>query len=372
MSLTIEQEQFFSLLRAGLWGEAADASLFTTDTDWRSIFTLANKQALLGIVFDGIQTLPRNIRPDRKLYLQWCSIIEQIEQENLTLNEKLKNIFSLYKNNGIIPILLKGQGVAQNYRNPEHRQCGDIDVYIRGNQYNIANTLLRVEGNDQLEECNRHTHIIWHGIHVENHRIISSLNEPRANRFFQKAITQWFPHGACETNINGYKVLVPPVDFNVVYILIHSVLHYLNEGVGLRQVCDWVCLLHAQQEKLDSHTINVLLQGTGMFKAAKAFGILAVTWLGFPEKKLPFQLDEHDMKRGSLLLEHIFQSGNFGKYDPNRKKRPKGYWSGKWNTFSSTWTRTRQFGDLAPAEARWRPLMMFLDFTKMQIKKRLS
>lgn len=371
MSITIEQEQFFSLLKAGLWGEKADASLFTADTDWMTVFMLAKKQALLGIVFDGIQTLPKNLRPERGLYLQWCNIVAKIEQENLMLNAKLKEVFSLYKENKITPVLLKGQGVAQNYRCPEHRQCGDIDVYVRGNDYTLANALLRKEGTDQLEECNKHTNILWRGTNIENHRIISHLSAPRANHFFQKVVAQWFPHGACEININRYKVLVPPVDFNIVFILMHSILHYLNEGVGLRQVCDWACLLHTQQQKMDSHAVNEFLMRIGLYRAAKAFGALAVKWLDLPEHELPFSLDEHDVKRGDLLLSHILESGNFGQYDPQKRERPKGYWSGKWHTFHRAWNRSRKFGELAPAEARWQPLMLALASAKMQIKKKL-
>lgn len=369
MNITIEQKQFFSLLRAGLWGEKADASLFGEETKWMSLLIIAKKQALLGIVFDGIQTLPENLRPNRGVYLQWCNLVAQIEQENHHLNAELKNVFSLYRENNITPVLLKGQGVAQNYPHPYHRQCGDIDVYT-GDGYSLANTLLRKDGTDHLEETNKHTNILWHGVDIENHRIIAHLSEPRANRFFQKAVAQWFPKEGCEVEIDGYKVMTPPVDFNIVFILMHSTLHFLNEGIGLRQVCDWTCLLHAQQQKMDPHTVTQFLKRVGLYRAAKAFGAIAISQLGLPENELPFLLDEPDRKRGRWLLEHILQSGNFGQHDSQTQKRPKGYWSGKWHTFCRVWSHSYKFRELAPAEACWHPFMLAWASAKMQIKKK--
>lgn len=371
VNATIAQKQLLSLLRAGLWDIQADESLFPNDTDWMPIFLLAKQQAILGIVFDGMQTLPKKLHPDRGIYLQWCSIVDKIERENHWLNEELNNVFSLYKKNGITPVLLKGQGAAQNYRIPEHRQSGDIDVYVGKENYATANFILRIDGKDQHEENHKHTSIEWHGVFIENHRIVSHLNAPRANQCFQKAVSQWFPHGGCETNIDGCNVLVPPVDFNIVYILIHSVLHYLNEGVGLRQICDWICLLHAQQQKMNSRAVCDFLEQIGFLKVAKAFGAIAVSQLGLPKEELPFQLSKQDEERGEQLLEDVFLCGNFGRYDPQWENRPKGYWRGKWYTFCRTQKRTHKFRDLVPAEARWRMFTMTVEFIQAQIRKRL-
>ena len=89
-------------------------------------------------------TLPSELRPSRGIFLQWSNIVARIEESNEHLNEELKNVFTLYQANGLTPILLKGQGVALNYRQPKRRQCGDIDVYL-GEDMEKANDLLRKE-----------------------------------------------------------------------------------------------------------------------------------------------------------------------------------------------------------------------------------
>ncbi len=369
---TTGHKQFFTLLKAGLWKQQADATLFESGVEWLSIFTLAKSQSLLGIIFDGMHTLPEACMPERKIYLQWCSLVGKIEQSNSKLNAELKNIFSLYTLHGLTPVLLKGQGVAQNYPNPFHRQCGDIDVYLGSKQYREANKLILKDGGvENLEESNKHSGFQWHQIEVENHRIAASLSAPRANAYFQQLIKSWFPNGRTVT-IDGFSTTVPPAEFDALFLLIHAVIHFLSGGIGLRQVCDWACLLHARQAELKHTEVAESYRRTGLTRAGKAFGYIAVEYLGLPLEELPFELGEKDKERGEWLLNDILQTGNFGQFDRRRKIKPKGYWSGKWYTFTKIINRCRELGEFAPGEARWYPFMLAMHSAKMQIKHRLS
>lgn len=363
------QKQFFTLIQSGLWGTPADATLFNSQTNWKQIYQLARMQTLLGIAFDGIQTLPSEKHPPRNLYLQWCNALVQIEDNNRLLNKELGNIYTLYRANKIEPILLKGQGVAQNYRNPLHRHCGDIDLYL-GNHYESANKLLRLEATSEHEENYKHTNMKWHGITVENHRILNSLKSPIANRNFQKTINEWYNTSSWRMlSIEGCQVGVPPLEFDVAYILIHSVLHFLNEGIGLRQVCDWVNLLHSQRKQINHEKVADMLNRWGLTKATKAFGVIAVNYLGLPPEDLPIPYSDADLKIGDWLLNDILKAGNFGQYDTSRVKRPKGYWSGKWHTLTNVTKRCYELGMLAPAEARWFPIMVALQSIQVQWEK---
>lgn len=372
MNITMEQQRFSALLKAGLWGVEADATLFDKDTDWMSLFKLAKRQATLGVVYDGVLTLPRDVQPPRNIFLQWSNIVAQIEEENEFLNERLAEVFTLYRENGLHPVLLKGQGVAQNYRNPLHRQSGDIDVYIGNADYAKANALLRKESTGESEENNKHASIHWRGTTVENHRIMTHLNAPGSDKFFRKALEGWYPADARPLEVGGYEVAVCPLEFDATFVLIHSVLHFLNEGVGLRQICDWSCLLHAHKEDLDRKRLLALLDGVGLLKAARAFGAISVRFLGLSPDALPFVLTEKDEQLGEWLLGDVLEGGNFGWYYKDKEKRPKGYWAGKWYTFTRAFRRCRELGQLAPAEARWYPLFLAYASAKTQLRLRLG
>lgn len=371
IGMTPTTQHYFALLQAGLWGKEANSSLFGETTDWDSIYNLAKSQTTLGIVYDGMLTLPNELRPERPLFMKWSALVARIEEDNEFLNTRLKEVDTLYRTHGIIPILLKGQGVAQNYLCPRHRQSGDIDLYVSRKHYTTANALLRREATGEHEENNKHTNIRWRNVDIENHRIIAHLSVPRANRLFQRYVANWYPQGRLQ-DIDGHTVTLPPLEFDVVFILMHSVLHFLNEGVGLRQVCDWTCLLHANAGKLNHDLVNRLLRQFGLYKAAKAFGAIATAQLGLSADELPFALTSADHQLGAWLLDDILRGGNFGRSYDGLQQRPHGYWKGKLHTFFRAYRRCAELKALAPGEARWYPFMLFLASLKTQFRLRLS
>lgn len=372
--MDILRQQFFSLLQAGLWNRPADTAPFDTPPDWEAIYRAARAQALLGIVMDGLQTLPPRLRPPRPLYLRWCSTLLTVEENNQRLNRELANLYTLCRNNGIEPVLLKGQGVAQCYPNPLHRQCGDIDLYTGTRHYDLLNSLLLPDVTAVNEECFKHTGYTWHGIAVENHRVICTLNAPAADRRFQADIRRWSTTDRStlrSVTIGDCTATLPPLTFDAAYLLVHSVLHALNEGIGLRQVCDWAVLLHTCRDRLDLPAVAHLIRSYGLARAARIFGAVCVHYLGLPPASLPIPYYNKDIPTARWLMDDIWRNGNFGQYDTDRTPRPRGYWRGKLYTITRLTARCRKMHRLSPAEARWYPLVVALHSLTMQLKKRL-
>ena len=52
--MTISQKQFIELLKAGLWGRAADAELFRDGVDWKAVLRLAKEQSVLALVANAV------------------------------------------------------------------------------------------------------------------------------------------------------------------------------------------------------------------------------------------------------------------------------------------------------------------------------
>ncbi|RRD93133.1 hypothetical protein EII33_01475 [Bacteroides heparinolyticus] len=367
------QDAFFSLLRSGLWGTQADVRLFgsLSAADWDELYLIARKQALIALIFDGVNTLPAGLRPPHPLYLQWATQTVRIEQANRRLNGLLPEIDRIYRGAGLHPVLLKGQGMGVYYRNPLHRQCGDIDIYIGKKGLRTANRLLTEQGAVQKGEGSRkHVGLVFRGVLIENHHILFQLNNPCANRYLQGMIGAWHPHGA-EAGTLGMPV--PPVGFNALFIFLHAFGHFMNGGIGLRQLCDWACLLRQRHEEIDAPDFCRQLKRFGLLRAARAFGYIAVAYLGLPASCLPFvPCEEHEADealRGEQLLREILATGNFGYYDMRVPSRPQGYWAGKWYTFRRIVRRCNEFRGFAPAEAFWYVVMAMRDSLGVQLKR---
>lgn len=371
--MTTEQRAFFELVRAGLWGTQADAAAFGSGTDWRRLYDCGRNQTMLGVMLDGIRTLPADARPDRLLYLQWCASVARTEDNNRKLNAEIANLFALLRTHGVEPVLLKGQGVARNYPEPLHRQCGDIDIYIGKRNYELVNGLLRTDGEETDEECLKHSAFSWHGVTVENHRVLIQMKSPADDRRLQRNIASW--HGTereVRFDLAGCRVSVPPVEFDAVFVLYHAVTHLLHGGVGLRQVCDWACLLHSNRATIDRRAVADELDALHLAKAARVFGALAVKYLGLPAEEVPVAFGPKDEATCDWLMGEIWDSGNFGRSDTDRKQRPRGYWRGKWHTFTTSLSRGRKLWRLSPREAVWIPFTMILNVIKVQLHLRFG
>ena len=125
LSMTLAQQQYLELLRAGLWSKSADQSLFQGEVDWKAILRTSHQQTTNIIVADGIDTLPPSLCPPKKrIFKLAIRRTENTLMHNL-LNTTLNQAVQALNAEGIWSILLKGQGVANNYINPQSRMCGD-------------------------------------------------------------------------------------------------------------------------------------------------------------------------------------------------------------------------------------------------------
>lgn len=104
--------QLFALLRAALWKEEVDVSLFKGAVDWKAVSALAFRQTVLGLLYEGIMRLPQEYRPERALILKLHSWCVQTVQRHHLLNEVWKEIAGRLEGEQIHCVLLKGQGAG--------------------------------------------------------------------------------------------------------------------------------------------------------------------------------------------------------------------------------------------------------------------
>lgn len=65
-----QQKIFFDFLRFCI-GSAKEIPGSLKEVDWKELYAIAKKQALLGVLFYGIQRLPKELAPEQKLLMQW-------------------------------------------------------------------------------------------------------------------------------------------------------------------------------------------------------------------------------------------------------------------------------------------------------------
>ena len=107
--------QFFELLQIAI-GNRSQLSHTPTAEEWREICALAKKQAMVGIAFRGVEQLPVEQRPPRKLWMQWYTAAERIKGLNADMDRKVFKVARMFRREGFQGVVLKGQGMAQLYK----------------------------------------------------------------------------------------------------------------------------------------------------------------------------------------------------------------------------------------------------------------
>ena len=234
-----QQKIFFDFLRFCI-GSAKEIPDSLKEADWKELYAIAQKQALLGVLFHGIRQLPKQLAPEQKLLMQWMVMAEQIRKQNIRLFQDSVKVCQNFGNVGFANCILKGQGNALLYPDPYMRTPGDIDIYLSGGRRKIMKYVDRVCPNQVM----RYHHVDFPVMKtaIEVHFTPSYMFCPIHNRRMQK----WFEEvmgEQCNHRVSlpdGYgEIHVPQVSFNVIYILSHLYRHIFTEGIGLRQLLDY-------------------------------------------------------------------------------------------------------------------------------------
>ena len=251
-------------------------------------------------------------------------------------------------------MLLKGQGISKYYPIPELRQCGDIDIYVEQENFEKACDVIGAMSTPEDHQGDipslKHYHTRIGHAFIEIHRYTDVYWPKRYDRVYQEISDAGMHSDPVPLDFGGVPVLSPSVDFNVFFIFNHFWHHFIADGVGLRQMCDWVRLLHVNHGKINLDYLSDVLCKMKLMKEWQVFGYIAVNTLGLPADEMPFY-DPKYKKVAEKVLELIMLEGNFGKENMKGYKRPKGYVAGKWYSFKKRFGRNFRVLRIFPKES---------------------
>ena len=350
---------FFELLQLAL-GIRATFSWTLTEAEWEEVYECAVQQAMVGICFAGIKRLPPRQQPPADLGLQWYGLSRQVEEQNRLLNRRSREACRYFERQGFMACVLKGQGNARLYPCPLLRQSGDIDVWVVAprEKADLPASRRRVlrwvaeqgyaEGFDL-----KHVHFPFRpDVETEVHFIPSQLhclaNNRRLHRFYADEVETQMAHRAVldEPDVAQGSVACPTAKFNLVFQLTHLFEHFLSEGVGLRQVMDYYCVLKSGLPGAERAEAVGVIRDIGLRAFAGAVMWVLREVFGLEEAEMLVPMDE---RRGRVLLGEILMGGNFGQFESR-------YWHRgmpAWKFYVARMRRMVHFLRYYPREVLW-------------------
>lgn len=277
----------FALLKASLHNVAADTELFVdaVKEDWDHCYNASSKQGVLALAWDGVQTLPVEMHPYKKLKFQWAISVEKYEAKHRKYCQTAQELQHFYKEHGIMAVILKGVGFSSYYNCPAHREGGDIDIYTcsadtskmsHKEANELADTLMQQQGiNVDTDHNHKHSNFTYNGIPIENHKLFLNVEvNPRflgkLNNILNKVLN------VKENSLyNGeFKLKVPSIEFDTLFISCHAFQHY-GDGLALHHLYDWATIINKFEIKLSKEVTEDYF-----LRSIAAFTYLSNKYLG--------------------------------------------------------------------------------------------
>ena len=271
---------------------------------------MARYQALVGVGYEGIRRLPQEQLPPLDILAHWSSLADKVAGIYRLHEKRVEDLEGILEGLGLHACLLKGTVLSHLYPNPESRMCGDIDIWVEGTHKSILKALEPACKVREIlyQECKA---VFFDDVVVEVHFHPAKMYNPFLNARLQRYLTKHSPIH------HGQALAVPGTRFNAVYCMAHMFHHYLEGGLGMRQMMDYYYILLKLDPTKRIQVMRVLRRlGMGRFTAAMMDALRFIFGL-----EAQYLLCDPDPKRGRRLMTDAVNGGNFGVLDRRNHAR---------------------------------------------------
>lgn len=303
-----------------------ELSRIPSASEWQQLYKVSEDHSIIGLMFGGIERLPKNQLPPMDLLMDWLGQTEYQKSEKDIFDGVLAEFIEFMTSEDIPYVVFKGSAVAAMYPNPQLRTIGDVDFYVPPVAFERCVDTLEQKLNVSIlkSDVDKHYSFDWKELHFEMHYQMETFGCDKHQEYFNHLIDSYLGEINCFVDIKGHAlpILKPTLDLILVYK--HWMNHYIGEGVGLRQTTDLAVLVAAYQDKIDISELRSYLHGIGYLNGFDAMLALVdryydVKWPDYGSLK------SSDYRYADRMMAEIMQNGNFGrsgyKYKDGSKKR---------------------------------------------------
>lgn len=264
------------------------------DFDWKKAMAFGKAHQILPILYYGcsnsqIET-PSEIGSFLKMALLKAAAVEERQ------NYYIEKMFSMFRDNHIDFMPLKGAILRKYYPKPGMRLMSDCDVLIKLSQYQKTREIMQEIGFEEKYESNHE--LVWEvpgHLTVELHKfIIPSYN---------KDYFSYFGDGwrLAKEKCNGSSQHQMTQEDALIYNFTHMAKHYRDGGIGIRHILD-IYLYMNQHPDLDFGYVDAELKKLELLDFF--YNVLHTIDVWFKGK-------ESD-KMSDCITDYIFGSGSYG------------------------------------------------------------
>ncbi|WP_029906709.1 nucleotidyltransferase family protein [Prevotella sp. 10(H)] len=288
--MTNVTDMFFTLLRLSLnidknsTGHNSSSFVDAKDEDWEQLFNLSVRQGVLLLSYGGLQFLPTESQPPRKLKLRWCVNVVKGSERYDNYKRVLAKLSNLFLDNNINLLVIKGITIAELYPVPYFRESGDIDIYLQ-DKTRQANDLMLSMGIKKAAEIPKHSSFILEGISIENHftlfdTALQFRKESQLYKRMEDILNVMCTENICFPIHCGNIFQLSPQAASL-YLIGHTFRHFCCLDINIRQMCDWTIFFSRNKNDIDSQLLSSQIKELGLEKFVRHINSFCASRFGF-------------------------------------------------------------------------------------------
>ena len=278
-------ELFLQLVRLGI---GHSANFQPTTVNWAEIKTLAENHGLSAVVLDGIEKASQDCQIPLDLKLQWIGeLLQDYESRYKAYEKTIEEMAEFYNRHGYKMMVLKGYACSLDWPKPEHRPCGDIDIWLFGNQKEADAILVREKGIKVDTSEHHHTTFYWEDFMVENHYDFINIHRHYSHRGLEQIFKELGQDDCHYVEVKGEKVYLPSPNLHALFLVRHALNHFTSIGINLRQVLDWAFFVEKHTNEIDWKWLSGMLEKYHMTDFYNCLNAICVEDLGFSASVFP-------------------------------------------------------------------------------------
>ena len=274
MTLTATETQFLHIAKTAVSG----GELPTEAVDWPAIFTLANQQKLLPILFETVRKTPAAGENAVLFAVTKQQVIGQVLNQTVRSAE-FTDLYRKLRAAGLHPVVVKGQLCSRLYPLRDQRISADDDLFIPEGEFFVCHEALLANGlttdtpADELPTADEVSYTKKDSpLYIELHRHLFDSAEDahdELNHFFVDI---------APVEVDGFLTM-PPHE-HLLYLILHAYKHFVYSGIGLRQFCDIGLWAQAYHDQIDWQRLHDQCASVHAATFAAAAFRIARTYLG--------------------------------------------------------------------------------------------
>lgn len=261
--MTEEIAVLLTLLRAGLYGISVALEKSLSAKQWEAVYDIAMKQGVAAVAGEGLSFVNQQALPPKEMLLQWIG--QSLAQKQIFAQQRneVESLCKLWHEAGVDCIELKGNSIGRYYYVPESRYSCDFDCFLA--DYEKGNQIVEAAEIEVNRDFYKNSSFTWKDLYVENHQFCTPVRGNKEMKQLERKLRSLLSEGTEKSWAN----------FNALFLMEHAWVHFFENALSLKQLCDWAVLRKKKGNLVDWRSFEQEAREVGFWSFAKSMKRLA-------------------------------------------------------------------------------------------------